>query len=157
MMRFALIAALALILAGCGGSHGTATPGLRPQYPVVVHSPMVLPVKQPSPHPRPATQIVSQRRLEIATAGSSSCPSVPDELVILSPRAIRIHLVSGSWDNGKPVAHPPPSGICTADRGTTPMLVAIDGTIDVHRPLTVRFFYDDSKKPLVRIAAPVNG
>ena len=36
------------------------------------------------------------------------------------------------------------------------MVVAIDPKeIDVHRPLTVRFFYNDSKKPVVRIAAPL--
>ena len=82
---------------------------------------------------------------------------MPDELAVLSPHSIRIHLTVGSRDPGGLVAHPPPGGACTADYGTTSMLVAINPKlIDVHRPLTVRFFYYESKKPLVRIAAPLS-
>ena len=103
-------------------------------------------------------QLVSQRRLAIVTTGSSSCPSVPDELVVLSPHVIRIHLTTGSWINGEPVAHPPRNGMCTADLGRTPMLVAIDPKeIDVHRPLTVRIYYRESTTAEVHTAAPLDG
>ena len=77
---------------------------------------------------------------------------------MLTPHAIRIHLTVGSWDRGGLVAHPPSGGVCTADYGTTQMALTIDPKrIAVHRPLTVRFLYNDSKKPLVRIAAPLKG
>ena len=100
--------------------------------------------------------LVSPTRLRIVTLGSSSCPSVPDDLVVESPHTIRIHLTPGSRLDGQVVAHPPPGGVCTADYGMTPMAVAIDPKeIDVHSPLTVRFFYNDSKKPEVRTAAPL--
>ena len=149
------IALLGLVLAGCGGSHA-ASPAPRKHYPVFIRQPVVLPA--PRLGLRNLPRFVSPTRLAIATVGSSSCPSVPDELVVLTPHRIRIHLTVGSWENGRPVAHPPSGGVCTADYGTTQMVLAIDPKlIDVHRPLTVRFFYNDSKKPLVRIAAPLSG
>ena len=46
-------------------------------------------------------------------------------LTVLLPRVVRIHLSTGSWVGGKPVAHAPPKGACTADYGTTPMVVAM--------------------------------
>ena len=154
MTRLALIAAAGLILAGCGGGH-TSTHPRPPHYPVVVHSPVVEPAKPPIDEGRLPT-FVSPTRLAITTWGSSSCPSVPDELVFQSPHRIRIHLIVGSWDGGRPVARTP-SG-CTLDVGPTRMIVAIDPKlIDVHRPVTVIVFSNDSTKPLVRIAAPLRG
>jgi hypothetical protein len=101
-------------------------------------------------------QFISPTRLAIVTTGSSSCPSVPDELTVLLPGVIRIHLITGSWADGKLVAHAPPNGACTADYGTTPMVVAIDPKeIDVHHRVKVLFFYRNSKKPIVRVAAPL--
>jgi hypothetical protein len=91
-------------------------------------------------------QFVSPTRLAIVTTGSSSCPSVPDELTVLLPRVIRIHLTTGSWVDGKLVAHAPPSGACTADLGTTPMLVAIDpDEVDVHHRVKVLLFYPTAR------------
>lgn len=153
MRRLALIAAAGVFLAGCGWG-GALGPRPRPHDPSV-RAPLVLPA------PRQLqldgfVRLVSPTRLAIATWGSSSCPSVPDELVVEDPNTIRIHLVTGSWEDGRPVAHPPASGICTADLGTTRMLVAIDPQlIDVHHPLTVRVFYRDSKKPRVYVAPPL--
>jgi hypothetical protein len=103
-------------------------------------------------------QFLSPTRLGIVTTGSSSCPSVPKRLVLQHPDRIWIHLTVGSWDGDNLVAHPPRSGICTTDYGTTQMVLTIDPkVIDVHRPATVRFLYGDGKKPLVRVAAPLNG
>ena len=152
MRRLALIAAAGIALAGCGGSHASSS-GPRP------HShdpPAVAPLH--APRVRHFAQLLSPTRLGIVTTGSSSCPSVPDELVVVTPHNIRIHLTVGSWDRGKLVEHPPPGGVCTADYGTTQMVLTIDPKlIAVQRPLTVEFLYPDSKKPLVRVAAPLNG
>jgi hypothetical protein len=154
MKRLALIAAAGIVLAGCGWSLGPgfgrgphSHPPVHGQPPVVLPAPSRL-------HLHGFVRIVSPTRLAIVTWGSSSCPSVPDRLVVENRHTIRLHLVTGSWADGRPVAHPPPNGICTADYGTTPMLVAIDPEhVDVHRPLTVRFFYRDSKTPQVWTAA----
>jgi hypothetical protein len=176
MKRFAVIAVAGCAVAGCGSSGTPVSAPAQPhrlQYPVVI-SPVVH-----APRPRPIPDVicncslvisppmkrwkivvhseatlVSPTRLRIVTLGSSSCPSVPDEVVAENRDTLRIHLVTGTRTRNGLVAHPPPSGICTTDFGTTPMVVAIDPTlIDVHRPLTVRFFYRDSKKPEVRTAA----
>jgi hypothetical protein len=101
--------------------------------------------------------LVSPTRLSIVTLGSSSCPSVPAEVVIENRDTLRIHLVTGTQTRDGLVAHPPSSGICTTDLGPTPMVVAIDPTlIDVHRRLTVRFFYRNSTRPEVRTSAPLS-
>jgi hypothetical protein len=101
-------------------------------------------------------QFISPTRLGIVTSGSSSCPSVPDELTVLLPRVIQIHLTTGSWVDGQLVTHAPLNGACTADWGTTPMLVEIDPKeIDVHHRVKVLLFYRNSKKPIVRVAAPL--
>ena len=163
MKGLALILAAGQILAGCGWGQPS---GLAPRphhhrgvahYPVVVHSPPVAPGNGASPGLlRESAHFVSPTRLEIVTLGSSSCPSVPDELVVESPHRIRIHLTLGSRLEGGIVTHPPPSGACTADYGETAIVVAIDPTaIDVHHPLTVRFFYEHSTTPIVRTAAPL--
>lgn len=167
MKRLALIAAAGFVVAGCGGSHASSPPPQhhRPQYPVVVNSPVVRAVTPPrtnwnaptppeivSPPPVLAIHsratLVSATRLLIATWGSSSCPSVPDKLVVENRHTIQIYLIPGIWVKGQPVATTPTG--CTLDYGPTPMLVAIDRKlIDVHRPLTVRFFHRDSTKPEV--------
>ena len=151
MTRLALIAAAGLILAGCGGGH-TSTHPRPPHYPVVVHSPTVMPAPRLGLGDLP--RFVSPTRLAIVTMGSSSCPSVPDEMVVLNKHTIRLHLTVGSWVDGKLVAKSPEA--CTLDYGPTPMLVAIDPRlVDVHRSLTVRLFYGESKKPVVRTVAPL--
>jgi hypothetical protein len=153
MRRLALIAATTIALAGCGGTQHRSNQA-PPHHPVVVHSPVVAPAGHRLRHD---VQFLSPTRLGIVTYGSSSCPSVPDELVVLTPHRIRIHLTTGSWDGQKLVAHAPTGDVCTTDYGPTPMMLTIDPKlIDVHRPLTIRFFYQDSKKPLVRIAAPLS-
>jgi hypothetical protein len=177
MRKLALIAVAAIMLAGCGSSHPLGLRHQRP-YPVVIHSPAVRAV-QPKPIRLPTINclcvnvitsppritwpaivvrseaaLVSPTRLRIVTLGSSSCPSVPDMLVIESRHRLRIHLTPGRSHDGRLVADPPQGGACTADYGTTAMVVAINPKkIDVHRPLTVRFFYKNSKKPEVRKAA----
>ena len=162
MRRLALIAAAGIALAGCGGSHASSS-GPRPHshYPLIGYSPVVVAANRSAPElpPRHFAQLVSPTRLEIVTWGSGSCPAVPDKLVVQSRHAIRIHLVLGSWTRKRIVAHPPrPNGICTDDRRTTRMLVAIDPKrIDVHHSLTVSFFYYKGKKPQVWTAAPLNG
>ncbi len=81
----------------------------------------------------------------------------PDEIVVLSRHVIRLHLTVGSWDNGRLVAHAPPGGVCTADLGSTPMLVVVDPRlVDVHRPLTIHVTAKYSK-PGVWTAAPLRG
>jgi len=143
MKTIALIAAVGLVLAGCGGSHASSSaprPHHRPHYPVVVHPPLVFAITRtrvtPRGYVRKLPAFVSRTRLGIYTWGSGSCPSVPDKLTVLGPHTIRIHLHLGTYESGKLV--PGPTGVCTADRTTTPMLVAINPSqIDVHRPLTV--------------------
>lgn len=155
MKGLALSVAAGLTLAGCGWHYTPPVTAPEPRYPTTVHFPQVVRAQQ-LPYPRDGVQLVYPTSLAIVTSGSSSCPSVPDELSYLSRHALRIHLTVGSWDGGRLLAHAPPSGVCTADYGTTPMLVEIDSKlVDVHRPLTVRFFYPNSKKPLVRVAAPL--
>jgi hypothetical protein len=156
MRRLALIAAAGIVLAGCGGSHKSSSTSPS-SYPVVVRFPLVVTAHGLKPVGlRNSAQFISRTRLGIVTLGSSSCPSVPDELVVQSRHRLRIHLTVGSWMDGKIVAHPPPGGACTADYGTTPMAVAIDPKlIDVHSPLTVRFFYNSSKEPVVLTVAPL--
>jgi hypothetical protein len=99
-------------------------------------------------------QLVSPTRLSIATRGSGSCPWVPDGLTVLSPDTLAIHLSMGTYRNRKLVAHPLPNG-CTLDLSTTQMLVGINPSqIDVHRPLTLRLFFNGTK-PEVRTLAPL--
>ena len=157
MKRIALLAAAGLALAGCGWDHHPSSSTPRRHYPVIVHYPDVLAFHgSRTGLPRESAEIVSPTRLGIVTLGSSSCPSVPDELVVESPHRIRIHLTVGSWLEGRIIAHPPAGGACTEDYGTTPMLVTIDPKeIDVHGQVTVRFFYENSKTPILRTAAPL--
>lgn len=132
----------------------------RPHYPVVIDSPRVLALPRPRavvpgfPVLNPAV-LLSSTRLGIATRGSGSCPWVPDELTVLSPHTITIHLSMGTYRNGKLVTRPLPNG-CTLDLTTTRMLLAIDPTqIDIHRPLSLRLFYGPSTQPELRTVLPL--
>ncbi len=176
MKRLALIAAAGFTVAGCGGSRASGPPPgqhQRPHYPVVVHSPVVRGVTPPRTNwnvPTPPDEIVSPparlasplatirsaTQLLIVTLGSSSCPSVPDKLVVENRHTIQIHLIPGMWVKGQPVAKSP--GACTLDYGPTPMIVAIDPKlVDVHHTLTVRFLHRDSTKREVVTVAPLRG
>src|SRR5581483_6471769 len=144
MRRLALIVSAVTVLAGCAGSHVTST-GPRPHshYPLIGYTPVVVAAHRLNPDllRGKSARLVSPTRLEILTWGSSSCPAVPNKLVVESPHAIRIDLATGSWKGKRLVTKPLPNG-CTMDLRTTWMLVRIDPTrIDVHRPLTVRFYY----------------
>src|SRR4051812_46236348 len=99
MRRLAPLAALAIALAGCGGAHPSSS---GPPHHVVV---------TPAGHQlRHDVQFLSPTRLGIFTYGSSSCPLVPNELVVQGPNRIRINLTVGSWDGNRLVAHAPPGG-----------------------------------------------
>jgi hypothetical protein len=162
----ALLAAVAVTTAaaGCGGSRGARPPTVstsRATYPQESsRSPIVVPlsrkalagVKLPS-----LPRFLSPTRLVIYTWGSGSCPAVPDSLVILSSHSIGIHLVMGSWRGRTPVTkRPSPHHGCTTDLSSTTMAVAVDPRqIDVHRRLTIHFYYYDSQKPVTRTAPPL--
>ena len=153
MKRIALIAAATIALAGCGSGSGR---GPHSHPPFIGYTPVVVAANRMSPDMilGRIAQLMSPTRLAIVTTGSSSCPSVPDRLIVDSPHKIRIHLTAGSWERGKLVAHPPPGGVCTADYGTTHMVITINPRhIAVHRPLTVVLSYGGGKKPEVAIAA----
>ncbi len=159
MRKLALIAVAGLVLAGCGSSHTASpapAPAVHPHYPVVVHSPLVLAIPPRSGVKlQERAELLSPTRLGIVTAGSGSCPWVPNALTVLGPHTIRIHLSIGGYRNTKLVTHRQ-ARFCTADLSTTAMRVAIDPKeIDVHRPLTLRLFYDTSSRPDVRTAAPL--
>jgi hypothetical protein len=149
----ALIAVAGAVLTGCGGAKET-TPAPK-HYPFVVHLP---PIAR-APHRLSAdVQFLSRTRLGIVTYGSSSCPSVPDELVVASPHRIRLNLTVGRTEGDRLVADAPPGGVCTADYGPTSMVLTIDPTlVDVHRPLTVRLFFSNGRRSIVRVAAPLSG
>jgi hypothetical protein len=157
MKRIALTAAAGLVLAGCAGSHGTSS-GRRPHshYPLIGSEPVVLAASRLSPDllRTHTVQRISPRRLAILTTGSSSCPSVPDKLVVVTPNVLDIHLAVGSWVRGRPVADPPPGGVCTADYGTTRMVLVIPRRIDVHQRLTVRISYPSRPHPQVWTVPP---
>jgi hypothetical protein len=146
------LAALGLALVGCAGTshHARRSP----------HVPLVVPVGPNVRLPQGGARFLSPTRLAIVTWGSSSCPSVPDKVVVEGPHAIRIHLVTGSWrtvgTRRELVAQPPANGACTEDWGTTPMAVAVDpGRIDVHSRLTIHLYYRDSTKPTTLTAPPL--
>ena len=152
MTKLGPLAALGLALVGCAGS---ATYPTRPSS----YVPRVVPVGR-NVRLEGQAQFLSPTRLAIVTWGSGSCPTVPDRVTVVSPDSIRIHLVTGSWRTEGTrevlVAHLPPEGACTADLRTTQMAVAIDpNRIDVHRRLTIRLYYRDSKKPATVTAPPL--
>jgi hypothetical protein len=144
MTRLALIAAAGIALAACGSSHRSSSAPTPPhhqrQYPVVVNSPLVQPIRRPGVKQGvPVLKLpafVSPTRLGIYTTGSGSCPHVPDKLTVLGPHTIRVHLSLGTYRGGK--FEPGATGACFLNLTATPMLLAIDPKqIDVHRPLTI--------------------
>jgi hypothetical protein len=147
-----LVAALGLVVAGCGGSGSK-------------HS-LVVPVSRHVWHRVNLTgvgaRLISPTRLAFLTSGSSSCPSVPYQLIVQSPDSVRINLTMGSWRPthgsvvGELVAQPPKNGICTADLLASPVAIAIDPTkINIHRPLKVRLYYPLAKHPTVFTAPAI--
>jgi hypothetical protein len=150
MKRLALgmvIATLGFAVAGCGGS------GAK-------HS-LVVPVSRQVWHHVKLTGVgarfISPGRLAFLTSGSSSCPSVPYQLIVESPDSVRVNLTIGSWRPtggsvvGQLVAKPPPPGAaCTADLVISPVAIAIDPKqINVYRPLKVSLYYPLAKHPTV--------
>lgn len=124
------------------GGGQTSAPGTWPRYPVVVSSPHVV-VRPHGIDSRGLPRIVSPTRLGLMVSGSGHCPPLPDELVVLSPHTIRIHFAAPTCS--------------LLDYALTPMLVAIDPTdVDVKRPITLRLFLANSKKPEVLTMTPVN-
>ena len=70
---------------------------------------------------------------------------------------IEISLTVGSWDHGQLVAHPPAGGVCTADYGSTQMMLAIDPKlVDVHSRLTIATLHGRDA-PTFSFAAPLRG
>jgi hypothetical protein len=139
------------------GNH-TSTPPPARRYPAVVHYPQIAPSDVRPGILRESAAFVSATSLSIVTLGSSSCPSVPDELVIENRHSIRVHLIVGSRTGDGIVAQPPPSGVCTTDYGTTAMELSVDPTeIDVHARLTVSFVYATGRRRVVRAAALPGG
>lgn len=93
-----------------------------------------------------------------AILGSSNCPSVPVELVVQSPHAIRIDLAVGSWGrtaSGLRVRVPHRPRICLSDLVLdSPVVIAVDPKrIDVRHRLTIRLFYP--KGVVLRYRRPV--
>src|SRR5437667_5859833 len=107
MKKLGLVTALGLALTGCGGTTHSTRRSSR--------VPLVVPVSRNLRLAQGEARFLSPTRLAIQTVGSSSCPSVPDRLVVLDRDAIRIHLVTGTRTQSGFVAHPPASGVCTAD------------------------------------------
>ena len=147
MKTLALLGALGLGLGGCWGSPDL---GRRSSGP-----PLVFPLDG-HVHIQPGhARFLSPTRLAIVTFGSSSCPSVPNRVVVDGRHTISIYLVTGSRIGNALIAHPPPSGACTADWGSTGIAVAVDPTrIDVHRALTIRIAYPGSLGPPTTVIAP---
>lgn len=161
------VAVLAGVLAasGCGGSgakltaHHTITPpttGGAVSQPVAQRSshngtgPLVVPISATEMRSLKqhlfGARFLSPTRLAIpAIVGSSNCPSVPAELVVRSPHAIRVDLVVGSWSrtaSGLRVRVPHSPGVCLTDLHQVPIVIAIDPKqIDVHHRLKVSLYY----------------
>src|SRR5438046_10625419 len=88
MTKLAVLAALGFALVGCGGGTHSARRSS--------HLPLVFPVSPNVRLPEGGAGFLSPTRLAITTYGSSSCPSVPDRLTVVSRNLIRIHLVTGT-------------------------------------------------------------
>jgi hypothetical protein len=105
---------------------------------------------------RNSARFLSPRRLAILTWGSTTCPAVPNSLVVETPNRIRIHLATGSWHRRLPVTRLPLEGACTADHSSAVIVIAINPKrIDVHHRLTISLYYYKSKKPESRTAPPL--
>jgi hypothetical protein len=146
MTNIPLLALAGIVLAGCGTSRTSSPPPAQhrgPHYPIIIHEPVVV---RPAPRSRQdgsgdSIRFVSPTRLGIVTWGSSSCPSIPDDLTILGPNTISFATGGGHFFFGR-AASLGRSYICTADLSPTRMLVTIDPKlIDAHLPLTVVGWY----------------
>jgi hypothetical protein len=140
----ALLGGLGLALAGCGG---TAKRSLA----VAVNR------KTAAAGNLTSDRFLSPKRLLIVTSGSRSCPAVPDKLVVLSPDTVRIHLTEGTWQRSSHgmvlTATPPPNWMCAGSQRTTPMIVKVNPKqINVHRALSIRFYYYGLTNPVIRTA-----
>jgi len=158
MRRLALVAAAVLALVACGSTHKSSNPQrhhpARPSATTVYFYPEFFHVK-PTVRVSDFPRFVSATRLGIETRASSGCVRAPDEIGVVSPHLIRIHMTSGTWHGEKFVT----SEIQRSCRSTrvTPMLVAIDPkVVDVNTPLTIHVYYfDDTKPSAVWSAAPL--
>jgi phospholipase C len=145
-----LLAAGGFVLVGCGGGKLLVAGGRHAVAGVDLAN---------------GARLLSPTRLAIVTSASSSCPAVPDRLVVQNRNTIRIDLAEGSWRSGGSshrrvlIAHrPSPNETCTTGLTATPMVIAIDPKrIDVHHRLTIRLYYYGLAKPVTRIAAPLHG
>ena len=103
-------------------------------------------------------RFLSPTRLAFLTSGSSSCPSVPARLVVLTPHAIRIDLAIGSWHRTAAglrvqVPHLPPGGACLDNLVISPVVIAINPKqTDIHHRLRVSLYY---RKGVIRSHKPV--
>jgi hypothetical protein len=166
-----LLALLGLALAGCasnGGMHtATRARSVEPRQPPTqrhARPPRLVAIGRTAlagVNLRNGASLLSPARLAIVTAGSSSCPAVPDRLVVQNPDTVRIHLTRGTYrsvgnSHRLRLVHASRHTICTDDFTTTPMVIAIDPKqINVHHRLTVYLYYYKSKKPIVRYAPPL--
>jgi hypothetical protein len=133
---------LGLVLAGCGGGGGNHAPARTAPVRARSHAPKPLVLGYGRKvlggiRPVQGARFLSPTRLLVVTFGSGSCPALPNDLVVLSPHAIRIHLAQPE----------PPGRSCTSDLRGTPVIVAIDPKrVDVHQPVTLRLYYYRSKR-----------
>ena len=167
--------ATVLALSGCGGS-GASKPKTVVS-PVAVSrttsskgtGPLVVAISQKTRHSLEqhlySATFLSPTRLAIpGIVGSSNCPSVPDKLIVRSPHAIWIKLVTGSWSrtaSGRRVEAPHSSGLCLDDLHPVPVVVAINpARIDVHHQMKVSLYYPKAairryKRPVVVTVPPL--
>ena len=80
----AVLGGLGVVLVGCGG---TAKRSLA----VAVNR------ETAAAGSLTSDRFLSPKRLLVVTSGSSSCPAVPDKVVVLNPNTVRIHLTEGTW------------------------------------------------------------
>jgi hypothetical protein len=154
-----LLIAVGLAAAGCAGSAGKHATTAKTQSRAPGPSPLVVAVYPKLPQGidlRKGAAFLSPTRLVIMSWGSGNCPNVPKRLAVVNPSSIRIRLG----------LRKPANGICFADLRSIPVVVAIDPNwIDVHRPLTIRFYGGRNGKPLggrngkpfLRVAPPLRG
>jgi phospholipase C len=153
MARVALVVLLAvsgLALAGCGSGGGTllVAGGGRAVSGLDLGA---------------GARLLSSTRLAIVTTASSSCPAVPDKLVVQGRHAIRLDLTEGSWRPAKGshrrvlvAQRPPPNEPCTTGLKATPMVIAVNPKqIDVHHRLTLHLYYYFLARPVTLDAPPL--
>lgn len=179
-----LCAVVGLVSPGCGGtarrSAASAASGSGSVKSTTLHQrisvslPRVVPGTRQNMgtiNLRNGARFLSPTRLAIETWGSGSCPAIPNRLSVLGPDTIRIHLILGTWrplgSSGRIIGRnralpgmrlvpQRPNGGCTLDLRQTPMVISINPRqINVHRELTIRFYYYRSKKAEVRTAPPL--